>query len=154
MKKWNFQAKSSPKEIFEKLESSLGRAHIFALNKNSKNSMKFRIRKRFLVGLDALNAQNKVILNGEIFQVDTENGSNVEISFTKHPILKWVVYLHIIFILGLLAALIFKSSSKMSIFIFGGILLAVGTLIWLHVEKEFDKNVQEYKALISEIVRD
>ncbi len=152
MIRWNFQAKNSPKEISEKLESSLGRANIFALKEKKKNSVKFRIRKRALVGLDNINAQNKVILNGKIFQIDTENGSNVEISFTKHPLLKLVLYGHIILILGFLAALIFKLSSNMYIFIVGGILLAVGILIVLHVEKEFDKNVQEYKAIISRIL--
>ncbi|MGS2741060.1 DUF423 domain-containing protein [Sinomicrobium sp. M5D2P17] len=152
MKTWSFQAKSNPKEISEKLKSSLGRAHIFALNENNKNSLKFRIRKRILFGWDTINAENKVILKGKIFQINPGNGSNVEISFTKHPILKLVVYFHIILILGLLAGLIFKSSSTMYIFIFGGILSAIGTLIWLHLEKKFDKNVQEYRALISGIL--
>lgn len=147
-----FRSKNSPKETFRKLESSLGRANIFVLNKNNNNLVKFRMRKRlFPIGWD-IDAQHKIVLNGKIFQVNNENGSNVEIYFTKHPLLKLVFYSHIILILGFLAALIFKFSSSMYIFIVTGILLAVGILIRLHVEKGFDKNVQEYKTLISEIL--
>ncbi|SFW74094.1 hypothetical protein SAMN02927921_03851 [Sinomicrobium oceani] len=153
MKKWSFTLKNNPEEISEKLESSLGGAHLFARNKNNEDSIQFKIRKRLLVGLDGLDVDNKVILNGKIFQTgNAENGSNVEISFSKHLRLKLIVFFNIILILGFLAALILKSSSNVYIFVFGGLLLAIGVLIVLHVEKEFNHKILEYKAFISRVL--
>ena len=49
MKKWNFQIKSSPKEISKKLESSLGGGKRFALNMNydKENWVKFKYVNEF-----------------------------------------------------------------------------------------------------------
>lgn len=38
-------------------------------------------------------------------------------------------------------------------FILGGILLILGIALWIGVQKKFEKDVQKYKTLISEILR-
>jgi formate/nitrite transporter FocA (FNT family) len=38
------------------------------------------------------------------------------------------------------------------LYILGGVLLAVGILLWIAVQKKFEKDIQEYKTLISEIL--
>lgn len=153
MKAWNFQVKSSPKEISKKIESSLGGAKKFVLNMDydKNNLVKFKIRKRVLLAFE-INSQNTIIVNGEIFKARTKNETDVEISFTQHTFSKLLIFVHIILGLGFLAALILEESSNSYMFIVGGIILAMGILLWLHLQKNFDKNVQEYKILISEIL--
>lgn len=153
MKKWNFQTKSSPKEITERLESSLGRSKMFVLNMNSdkKNLVNFKIRKRVLAAFGTI-SQDQILVKGRISKGDTSEETGVEISFTQHPILTFLLYGHLILGLGLLAGMFFKISNNSYIFIVGGILLAIGVLFKLHQQREFDKNVQDYKKLISEIL--
>ena len=153
MKNWNFQTKSSPKEITDRLESSLGRSKMFVLNMNSdkKNLVNFKIRKRVLAAFGTI-SQDEILVKGKISKGDTSNESDVKISFTQHPLLTFLLYAHLILGLGLLAGMFFKISDNSYFFIVGGILLAIGILFKLHQQREFDKNVQDYKKLISEIL--
>lgn len=153
MKAWNFQVSSDPKEISRKLDSSLGSTNrfVFKANSGKKDLVKFRIRKRMLLAFE-INTQNNLIVNGKIFKVNPENKSDVEISFALHPLSKLLLYGHIILGLGFLAAVILKFSTNSYMFILGGILLAIGIIGWLHLQRVFDKQIQEYKTLISEIL--
>lgn len=153
MKKWNFQVRSNPTEITEKLESSFGGTDRFALeiDLNKKDDIKFKLRKRISVAFDNI-SQNRIIVNGAIFKAANKNGTDVAISFTHHPLLKFFWYGIIILGLGFLIALFFKSSDNLYVFIAGGILLAVGFSFKLHHQKEFEKNVQEYKAMFARIL--
>ncbi|MEP6260341.1 MAG: DUF423 domain-containing protein [Gillisia sp.] len=153
MKDWNFQVKNSPKEISEKLESALGGANRFVLNMNYDkiNPAKFKIRKRLLLPFE-INTQNNIIVKGEISKKHTGNKTEIDVSFTQHPLSKLLMYGHIILGLGFLAAIILEYSNNTYTYLIGGILISIGVLLGIHLKKNFDKNVQEYKKLISEIL--
>ena len=153
MKKWTFQVRSNPTEITQKLESSFRGTDRFALDMdtNKKDEIRFKLRKRISVAFDN-NSQNRIIVNGAMFKADNGNGADVAISFAQHPLLKFFWYGVIILGLGFLVALFFKSSDNLYVFIAGGILIAVGVSFKLHHQKEFEKNVQEYKTMIARIL--
>tara|TARA_R100000935_G_C2824439_1_gene161520 strand:+ start:192 stop:656 length:465 start_codon:yes stop_codon:yes gene_type:complete len=152
MKKWNFKVKSDPKEIGKKLESSLGEANRFvlSLDKEKINSINFKIRKRMLLAFE-INTQNNIIVNGTISKA-SHNNTNVEVSFSQHPLAKLLMYGHIVLGLGFLAGIILKLGNNSVMLLVGLLLIAIGILLAIHLKKSFDKNVQEYKKLIAEIV--
>lgn len=153
MKEWNFQVKNSPKGIRKKLESSLGRAHKFALKTNldKRNNVTFKLRKRLLLPFE-ISTHNNIIVNGGLFQTDTDNETNIKIFFTQHPLTRLLIYGHIALGLGFLVGMFLKISSNSYMYLIGGILLAVGVLFKFHYQKDFRKNVREYKILISSIL--
>jgi hypothetical protein len=153
MKKWNFQIKSSPKEVSKRLESSLGGAKrfVFHMIYDEEKSVKFKIRKRMLLAFE-INAQNNIIVNGKILKTAARNGSDVEVSFTHHTFSKLLIFIHVILGVAVLAALVLEASRESYMYIVGGILLITGFLLWVQLQKNFEKNVQEYKKLISEVL--
>lgn len=153
MKKWKFQINDSPKEISEKLKSSLGRANRFVLNLNSdkKDMVKFKIRSRILISLEN-SSSSRIIVKGEMYKAAAGNETDVRISFAPHPLLKLLWFGHLVLGLGLLAGMFLKLNSSLYVIVFGGIFLAIGVFFWLHHQREFGKNVQEYKAMISQIL--
>ena len=152
MQKWNLKVKSDPEEIGKKLESSLGGANKFVLSleKVQINSINFKIRKRLLLAFE-INTQNNIIVNGTISKASHHN-THVEVSFTQHPLSKLLMYGHILLGLGFLAGIVLKLGSNSYMLLVGLILIAIGILLTIHLRKNFDKNIQEYKKLISEIV--
>jgi len=122
MKDWNFQVKNSPKEISKKLESSLGSANRFVLNMNYDkiNIVKFKIRKRLLLPFE-INTQNNIIVKGKISKTHTE--TDVEVSFTQHPLSKLLMYGHLILGLGFLTTIILEFSNNSYKYLISGILL-------------------------------
>lgn len=149
MKAWNFQVRNNPKEVSRRLESSLGGTKRFVFKVNSdKEPVKFKIRKRMLLGFE-INTQNNLIVNGKLFPADPENKTDVKIDFRLHPLSKVLLYGHLILGLGLLGGMVLEYSSDTYMWVIGGILLATGVLIGLHLKKEVKKQVQEYKTLIS-----
>ena len=153
MKTWNLQVENSPNEIIKKLESSLGHVSDFVLkmNSNRKDFVKFKIRKRVLLAFE-INAQNNIVVSGEISKANDKNETDVDISFTEHPLSKLLIYGHIILGLLFLMLLILKASSNSYMLLIGGILIVIGILLGLHLKRNFDRNVQEYKTLISGIL--
>ena len=153
MKAWNFQVNNDPKEVRRRLESSLGgtKKFVFKVNSDIKEPVKFKIRRRMLLGFE-INTQNNLIVNGKLFKVDPENKTDVKIDFQLHPLSKVLLYGHLILGLGLLSGMVLEYSSDTYMWIIGGILLATGILIGFHLKKEVEKQVQEYKILISEIL--
>lgn len=153
MKNWNFKGTSDPKEMGEKLESSLGRVDRFVLNMISEkqNTVRFKIRKRLSLPFE-LNTQNNIIVKGKILKRDAENETEVAVSFSHHPLAKLLIVGHIILGLSLFAGLFLKFDNNNYMFIVGGILIAIGSLLWIHMRRDFDRNVQEYKKLISGIL--
>ena len=153
MKKWNFKVKSNVQEIIKKLDSTLGSVNGFVFNiDNGKNdSVTFKVRKRGLYAF-YLMFINKVIVNGKILKKDTENETNIEISFTQYFLWKLIIFTHMFLGFGFLIAIISKIDSSAFMYITGGILLAVGIVLWITVQKKFKKDVQEYKTLISGIL--
>ena len=153
MKKWSFQVKNSPIEIRQKLESSIGNANRFALNinDNKQNLVNFKIRKRLLLPFE-INTQNNIIVNGKIKKTNPRKGTGVEVSFSQHPLSKLLMYGHIILGLGFLAAIILEYSNNSYTYLIAGILLTIGAFLGFQLKMNFDKNVEEYKKLISEIL--
>ncbi|GAA4327312.1 hypothetical protein GCM10023115_24800 [Pontixanthobacter gangjinensis] len=153
MKNWNFQVKNSPEEISEQLKSSLENAKRFAFDmKNNKyNLINFKLRKRLLLPFE-INLQNNIIVNGKISKTSSGNETDVEVSFSQHPLSKLIMYGHIILGLGFLAAMVLEYSNNFYTYLIVGILLLIGVLLGSHLKRNFDKNVQEYKKLISEIL--
>ncbi len=153
MKKWNLKVKSNVQEIIKKLESTLGSfdGFVFNIDNDKNDSVTFKVRKRGLYAF-YLMFINKIIVNGKILKTDTENETNIEISFTQYFLWKLVIFTHMFLGLGFLIAILLGISSNVYMFIPGGILLSVGIVLWIGVQKKFKKDIQEYKTLISEIL--
>ncbi len=152
MKKWNFKVKSNVQEIIKKLESSFGvDGFVFNIDNDKNDSVTFKVRKRGLYAFYLIFI-NKIIVNGKILKTDAENEANIEISFTQYFLWKLVIFTHMFLGLGFLIAILLGISSNVYMFIPGGILLSVGIVLWIGVQKKFKKDIQEYKTLISEIL--
>ena len=150
MKTWNFKVNKNPQEIIKKLNAALGPANgfIFRMNPDQNNSVTFNVRKQSLNYLNFIR-ENQVIANGKALKTAAENESDVEISFTQHFLT--IAYLSVFWALGLLAIII-GISSNVALCIMGGVLFAVGIALWIDVRKTFDRNIQNYKTLISEVL--
>ncbi|MCG2461618.1 DUF423 domain-containing protein [Flavobacteriaceae bacterium F89] len=153
MKKWNFKVKSNPKKISKDLESALGTVDglVFVLNHDKNNSITFKVRKRILYAWYLLYL-NSIVVNGKLSKISTENETDVEISFNQHFLWKLVIFTDMSLGLGFLIALISGKNSSPSMYLSATIILAVGIILWIRVQKKYDKNIQEYKSLISEIL--
>ncbi|WP_179336101.1 DUF423 domain-containing protein [Winogradskyella costae] len=153
MKVWNFKTESNPTDISKKLESKLGsdNGFVFSVDSDKNNSITFKIRKRILYAWH-LAYQNWTIINGKLLNIDAENKTNVEVSFTQHFLIRLIVITHLFLGLGALIAVFSGINSSPSMYIFGGILLAIGIALWIAVQKKFEKDIQKYKTLISGIL--
>jgi hypothetical protein len=154
MKKWNFKVKSNVKEISKKLDTTLGSANGFDFNLDtSKNdSTTFKVQKRGLYAFYLIYL-NKIIVNGKILKTNTENETHIEISFTQYFLWKMVIFTYFLLGLGYLIAIIagIINTSVLLIPVLG-VLLAVGVVILIAIQKKFEKDTQEYKKLISNIL--
>jgi len=153
MKKWNFKAKGNPKEIIKKLDSELlsDNGFVFKVVNNKDGAIIFKIRKRlgpsYLIG-----QQNRIVVNGKIFKADTENETDVNISFFQHFLIIYGIFeVSLFFIFGLIVII---SGLNIGFFnyILGGALFAIGIILCIDSQKKFEKNVNQYKLLISEIL--
>lgn len=153
MKTWKFKVKSNPNETSEKLKSALKSVDgfVFNINRDNNNSVTFKVRKRILYAWYMV-FQNWTIVNGKLLKVDTEDKTDVEISFDQHFLIKLIVSIHPLLGLGLLVAIISGINSSAYMYIIGGILLALGIILWIGVQKKFEKDTQKYKTLISQIL--
>lgn len=150
MKKWNFKVKSNPQEVINKLNSTLGSndGFVFNIDQGKNDSAIFNMRKRVHYP-DQILHRNRIIVNGKVLITDIENETIVEISFTQHLVMILTVYIS--FGLGLFA-IISGIISSVSMYIPGGILLAVGIVLWITFQNKFEKDIQKYKIFISEIL--
>ena len=153
MKKWNFKVKSNPQEISQNLESSLKSVSGLAFNMNhdTKNSIKFKMRKRILYAW-YLFYLNSIIVNGKLSKADNENETDIEISFNQHFLWKTVIFTDIFVGLGILIAIISGKNSTIYMYLIGTLMLAVGIILWIRIQKKYKRNIQEYKTLISGIL--
>jgi len=153
MEKWNFKVKSNVQEIIKKLEASFGSVDGFDFNidKSKNESVTFKVNKRGLYAF-YLMFVNKIIVKGKILKTDTENETNIEISFAQYFLWKLVIFTHIFLGLGFLIVLISGIRSSAYMLIPAGIFLVVGIVLSIAVQKKFEKDIQEYKTLISEIL--
>lgn len=153
MKVWNFKTESNPTDISKKLESTLGldKGFVLSVDDDKSNSITFKIRKRILYAWYWA-YQNWTIVNGKLLEIDAENKTDVEISFNQHFLIRLITFTHIFLGLVLLIAIISGVSNSNSLYIFGGILLILGVLLWIALKRKFEKDIQNYKSLISEIL--
>ena len=153
MKKWNLKVKGNPQEIINKLDAALKSfgGFIFNIDHDKKSdTVAFKIRKPIKYP-DQILHRNRTIVNGKIFKTETENLTDIEISFTQHFFMTLTVFS--VILLGLvLVVTIPKISSGASIFLLEGILLVLGIILWIAVQKKFERDIQKYKTLISEIL--
>ena len=154
MKKWNLTVKNNPQDISQNLESALKSVDGLAFNikHDKKKSIKFKMRKRiqyvwYLIYI------NSIIVNGKLSKTDIENETNVEILFSQHFLWKLVILTHILLGLGFLIAIISGKNSSAITYSFGAGILALGIVLWIMVQKKYERNVQEYKTLISKILK-
>jgi len=151
MKAWNFKLKSNPQKIIKKLDSALGSVNGFVFNveNDNNNSVTFKVRKRILYGFQTI-LRNHIIANGKMTHTDTENETDVEITFNQHFLNTLEIYIFLI--LGLLAIIFGIISNNTTGYIFGSIFLAVEIPFLIFVQKQFARNIQEYKTLFTEIL--
>src|SRR5690554_383100 len=152
MKAWQFKLKRSPLENSEKLESELKSIGGFIFNMNHENnkSVTFKMRKRILYAW-YMAFQNWTVVKGELLNNDTENETNVKITFSQHFFIKLIIFTHIILVFGFLIAIISGINVNSSMYIFIGTLLILGIVLWLAVQRKFEKDIQKYKSLMNEI---
>ncbi len=152
MKAWSFKLKSSPKEISKKLESELRSigGFVFNINHDKNDSVIFKVRKRVLY-VWYMAFQNWTIVKGELLKNNTENKTNVEITFNQHFLIRLIIFTHFFLGLGFLIAIISGINSNPSMYILGGILVALGIILWIALQRKFEKDIQKYKSLITEI---
>lgn len=150
MKKWNFIAKNSPLEIISKLEKTIGLTNGFVLKITpvENDSIQFSMRKRIKYGEQILH-RNIVIVLGRVYKTDEENKSNVTNTFSQHFLMTFT--LAVTLGVGLIAAISGIIVSD-SMYLPGGTIIAVLFLLLVIALKKFEKDIQEYKTLISQIL--
>ncbi|HMC00601.1 MAG TPA: hypothetical protein VKN14_06150 [Flavobacteriaceae bacterium] len=153
MKKWNFKIKNTPKNISEKIESEFNSANglVFNMNQSKSNSFTFKMRKRILYPW-YLFFLNSLVVNGKLTKAESENESDVEISFKQHFLWILVIFTNIIVGLTILIAVILAENNNAYVYLIGALILAVGIILWFRIQKKYERNIQEYKTLFSLIL--
>lgn len=149
MKNWNLKIQNSPQEIIEKLKSAFASAGGFIFNVDEESAL-FNIRKPVKYP-DQILHRNRIIVNGSLLNGTTENKTDVEISFVQDFYMKMTVISIIIFG-GILIALLSRISSAAAMYLLGGLVLVIGLVLWLALQKKLKKDTEQYKTLISEIL--
>jgi hypothetical protein len=152
MKAWSFTLENSPKEINETLQSEFNSIGGFVFNSNPENnsSVTFKVRKRMLY-VWYMQFQNWTIVKGELVKNDTEERTHVEITFSQHFFIKLILSTHIILVLGFLIAIISGINTNPAMYILGGTVLVLCVVLWIALERKFEKDSQKYKSLITDI---
>ncbi len=151
MKVWNLKVKSDSQEIIKKLNSafkSVG-GFVFDVENDNNNSAKFKVRKRILYGFQTI-LRNHIIVKGKIIHTDSENETDIEISFNQHFLNTLEIYIFLI--LGLLAIIFGVISNNATGYIFGSIFLIVEIPSLIFLQRQFARNIQEYKTLFTKIL--
>jgi hypothetical protein len=82
---------------------------------------------------------------------ETEEKTKVEITFNQHFLIKLIIITHLVLILAFLIAVFSGMTANASTYILGGTLLAIGIILWVAIKRKFQKDIQKYKLLITEI---
>ncbi|MDO3695923.1 DUF423 domain-containing protein [Wenyingzhuangia sp. chi5] len=153
MKKWNFKAKNSPQKISEKIQITLEsiKGLEFNVGHQKSNSINFKIRKRILYPF-YLYFLNSIVVNGKLSKSNIENETDVEISFHQHFLWNFVIYSNILVGLGIITYLITGKDTNPLTYLIGIIIMSIGFILWIAIQKKYVKNIQEYKTLISDIL--
>lgn len=152
MKAWRFKVKSSPKEISEQLKSELQSIGGFVLNMDRANTqaVNFKIRKRFLY-IWFMAFQNWTVVKGEMLNNAAENETEINIRFNQHFFIQLVIFTHVILVGGLLAVIISEIDVHNTLYVLLGLLIISGIVLGFAIQRKFEKDIQKYKSLMSEI---
>jgi len=151
MKAWKFKVNSNLQVITKKLDSAFetNKGFDFKMDDSKSESVTFKVRKRILYAYQVI-LRNHIIVNGKILRTETDNETNVEVSFNQHFFTVFYVYMFLI--LGLFI-IIFGIFSSSNLYLLGGIFLAIGVAFWIGLQKKFKMDIQRYKTLISDILK-
>ena len=154
MKTWNFKVEREPNVISNKLKSKFETANgfMFKLNSDNSDSLTFKLRKRFphAWGMIFL---NYVIVKGEILKKDVGNETNLEVSFSRHILMKLTIFTYLLLGLGSLFLIISGISNSYLTYTIAGLLIALGIILWLEEKKGYTKKVNEFKSLILDLLK-
>lgn len=153
MEEWNFKVKATVQEIIHKLDTKLGSVNglMFEMNLDNKDFVTFKLRKRILYAWYLI-FLNSIVVHGKILKIDTENETEVEITFKQHFLWKLVVFTHLLLGLGILFAIKSGENSTIYMYLFSAITILIGVLLWFRLRRKYKRNIREYKALISEVL--
>lgn len=149
MEHWNLKINKSPDEVIQRLESELHAIGGFVFDK--KNSSAFSFRKRVLYAW-YLAFQNWTTVDGILSTAKNDTTTNVKISFQQHFLIRLIIATHLVLGLGLILGLFMSTNNGFSSYILGGLVIALGIIIWIATNRKFKKDAKKYKALISEII--
>lgn len=153
MKKWTFKLNSNIEEASKNMKSALATVNglVFNMSHYKNNSITFKLRKRISYPF-YLFFLNSIVLNGKLSKTDIENETAIEISFSQHILWKLILFLDLFLGLSILIALIFTETSSDYMFLIGITILAIGIILWVTVYQKYERNIQEYKIMISNLL--
>ncbi|MEL0649934.1 DUF423 domain-containing protein [Algibacter sp. TI.3.09] len=153
MKKWNFKLNSNLKAVSKNIESSLGtvKGLVFNMNHDKNDSITFKMRKRILYAW-YLFYINTVIVQGKLSKTAIENETDVEISFNQHFLWKLVIFTDMFVGLAMLITLFSGENSSPYLYLMAVAILAVGVILWIRIQKKYERNMNEYKTMISKVL--
>ncbi|UKM63720.1 DUF423 domain-containing protein [Flavobacteriaceae bacterium GSB9] len=152
MKKWHFKTKNSPKTIGQSMENALNSVNglVFNMKKGENDSVMFNFRKRILYPW-YLFFLNSLVVRGKLTKSETDYETHVEISFKQHFLWVLVIFTNMIVGLAVLIAVISEKNSSTYVYLIGGLIITIGIILWIRIQKKYVANIQEYKDLISKI---
>ncbi|RKD91657.1 DUF423 domain-containing protein [Mangrovibacterium diazotrophicum] len=151
MKTWNFNSKSNPKLIGQKLKAAFGSGSgfVFKMDPGTNDSVTFKVHKSMAAyGYGVL---NDIRVNGKLSKTGHKNETKLEISFANHFLTP--VHLAIVFVLGL-SAIIVGIIHNSNMYLYGGLIFVVGIASWFNVRRKSAKDIEKYKTLISGIIEE
>jgi hypothetical protein len=150
MKKWNFKLNNNPKAVSKNIESSLGTVNgfVFNINHDKNNSITFKMRKRILYAW-YLFYINSIVVQGKLSKTAIENETDVEISFNQHFLWKLVIFTDMFVGLAILITFFSGENSSPYLYLMAVAILAVGVILWIRIQKNYERNINEYKKMIS-----
>ena len=153
MKKWNFKLNNNPKAVSKNIESSLGTVNgfVFNINHDKNNSITFKMRKRILYAW-YLFYINSIVVQGKLSKTAIENETDVEISFNQHFLWKLVIFTDMFVGLAILITFFSGENSSPYLYLMAVAILAVGVILWIRIQKKYERNMNEYKTMISKVL--
>ena len=153
MKNWSFKIKDNPISIMESLKSSLKPINDFSFNIESENKsvINFKMRKRIMYAWYLI-YQNNLIVDGKLLNNGSSNETEVQVSFQQHILWKIIIGMDILLGIGLLAVLFSGKIQGISVYLLGIGVFVAEVFLLIHLRKKYERNIQEYKNLISDIL--
>ena len=151
MKNWKYLVQGNPKEVIDRLKTELVSANGFLFSVDDE-SASFNIRKPVKYP-DQILHRNRIIAKGKALagNVETDNRTHVEMTFTQDFYMRMTVFSVVIFGLTLIL-LITRFTSGVQTFLFAGIVFVAGAVLWKALQRKLERDTQKYKDLISKIL--